>query len=258
MQQQIAARVAHVPDVAQPKRGGRPRYLLTGLLRCEECGSGFHSLGSGDRFGCSGRHHRGAATCGNALRASAAVLEARVLGAIREQILVPELALYVVEKTLEKLRARRESGDLAKLRQELAQASAEVARLVAIAAEVPDVPELVARLKLAHHERAAMVARLRAAEVAIPDGADLRAAVERRLADLGAELASERGREVLHALFRGDRLTVRPDIDACFRIDGTAWLRLPVHEGPARVDQDSGRVHGVVAGGGFEPPTSGL
>ena len=54
--------------------------------------------------------------CSNTLSVSAAALEARVLGAIRKQILVPEHVLYVVEKALERLRARQESGELATLR----------------------------------------------------------------------------------------------------------------------------------------------
>ncbi len=64
----------------------RRRHLLSGLLECAECGGAFHALYRGT-FGCSWRRDRGPEVCGSALRVDGEELHARVLGAIREQIL---------------------------------------------------------------------------------------------------------------------------------------------------------------------------
>jgi hypothetical protein len=245
-----AGTVQHVP---RSERGGRARHMLTGLLRCEECGSGFHALGGSGRFGCSGRKFRGPATCSNAVSVPAAELEARVLGAIRDQILVPEHVLYLVAKAVDRLREQREGGDVVKLRDDLAKANAEVSRLVALAAEVPDVPELAARLKSVQRERTQITAELRGAEVLIPDPVELRELVEQRLDDLRASLDSDRVRDALHELFRSDRIKVRPDAEAGFRIGGIGWLRLPVNERAARVGEDFRAALQDGSGGALRP-----
>ena len=76
--------------------------------------------------------------------------------------------------------------------------------------------------------------------------------------DLRAGLGGspERGRGILRALLGGERIRVAPDSERDFRLEGTFCLE--VETGTARDRQASERFHEVVAGGGFEPPTSGL
>jgi hypothetical protein len=64
-----------------------------------------------------------------------------------------------IPRTETDLRTRQSSGELATLREELVRANAEVARLVALAAEIPDLVELGARLKELQRERGVLKAR---------------------------------------------------------------------------------------------------
>ena len=66
----------------------------------------------------------------------------------------------------------------------------------------------------------------------------MRPLVEKQLAELSAVLEIDLGPDLLHALFRGERLNVRPDDEAGFRVEGTAWLRFPLRERAARVSDD--------------------
>jgi hypothetical protein len=89
-------------------------------------------------------------------------------------------------------------------------------------------------VKALQRERGVLKARLRAAEIAIPDADTLRPLVEQQFAELAA--VTDLGRDAIHALFRGERTSVRADAAAGFRVEGTAWLRFPANERAARVD----------------------
>jgi site-specific DNA recombinase len=81
---------------ARPARQRRrPTRLFSGLLKCGECG-GTVTIITGDRWGCSNRKETG--TCSNNRVTSNSVIEKRVLGAMREQLMDPELvSAYVRE-----------------------------------------------------------------------------------------------------------------------------------------------------------------
>jgi hypothetical protein len=62
---------------------------------------------------------------------------------------------------------------------------------------------------------------------------------------------------VLGALLRGNRITIHQALEGRdYRIEGVAELTLEAHT-PGR-HETTGRMFSVVAGEGFEPPTSGL
>jgi hypothetical protein len=63
------------------------------------CGSFFDLHGTG-MLGCGWRRDRGPEVCSNELRIGTAKVEERLLGAIRDQILVPEEVVRVVERAL--------------------------------------------------------------------------------------------------------------------------------------------------------------
>src|SRR5262249_62074671 len=56
-------------------------------------------------------------------------------------------------------------------------------------------------------------------------------------------------RRALRELFRDERLSVGPDPERGFRVEGTAWLSVALKERTARTSQDLGRFTGRVAGG---------
>lgn len=90
----------------------RPRYLLSGLLKCAECGGNFIVTGK-DRFSCSTRRRKG--TCSCKLSISHRSIDDRVLAGLKERLVTPQLiATFVKEFQSEckrrqiELRANRE------------------------------------------------------------------------------------------------------------------------------------------------------
>src|SRR5262245_7428260 len=88
-------------------RGGKPKRLLASLLVCAECGGAVFDLKGRGEARCSWRANRGPATCSNDVRVPVADLEARVLGAIREQLLAPSVLDYIADRALALLEERR-------------------------------------------------------------------------------------------------------------------------------------------------------
>ncbi len=76
-------------DIVRPNlnQSHRPKYLLSGLLKCGACG-GPYSIIQKNRYGCSHRRTRG--TCENALRITGSDAENRVLAAIGKYLRDPE------------------------------------------------------------------------------------------------------------------------------------------------------------------------
>ena len=66
----------------------RARYLLSGLTRCGVCGGGF-SMISATHVGCSTARNKG--TCSNRVAIKRAELEERVLGALKNKLMDPQL-----------------------------------------------------------------------------------------------------------------------------------------------------------------------
>ncbi|WP_283234947.1 recombinase family protein [Rhodobacter capsulatus] len=79
----LTERVAN-PDGPKIERGHRPRYLLSGLLTCGCCGSGYIMI-SDSRLGCAAARNSG--TCANRKTIKRTDVEARVLGGLRTQLI---------------------------------------------------------------------------------------------------------------------------------------------------------------------------
>ena len=69
-------------------RAHRRRFLLSGLLVCGCCGAGYTIMAK-DRYGCAGRRSKG--TCTNDRTISRQEIEARILKALKQNLLTPEL-----------------------------------------------------------------------------------------------------------------------------------------------------------------------
>lgn len=67
---------------------GKRRYLLTGLLRCGECGQRFQ-MTNARRYQCASHHQGGAAACGVGLSVLRDRLEQRVMERIEFELLAP-------------------------------------------------------------------------------------------------------------------------------------------------------------------------
>ena len=88
----------------------RPRYLFSGLAICGVCGSGY-SIVSPGRLGCSAARNKGETVCSNHATIARADLEGRVLHALSEHLMDPELVrVFCEEFTAEMNRLRAEAG----------------------------------------------------------------------------------------------------------------------------------------------------
>jgi site-specific DNA recombinase len=127
----------------RPERGLPSKYLLSGLVRCAECGSSMIASSVGHGSGktrrlvriylCNYRNHRGPTACSNSYRPPHETLDNAVLTAIERQVLTPEVVKAAVKRAIEMLKARTtaKTDRPAHLRRALAQIDAERDRWMA-------------------------------------------------------------------------------------------------------------------------------
>jgi site-specific DNA recombinase len=129
----VKARQAQLALGKQPGQGfwdrRRPRYLLSGLLKCGCCGGGY-SIISAKLLGCSTARNKG--TCSNRLNIRRDTLERIVLDALRENLMDP--ILFEAFAAAFNDEVKRTRGDDAARRQELdrklASTNQKIGRLV--------------------------------------------------------------------------------------------------------------------------------
>lgn len=124
-------------SVDRPERARRPKRLLSGLVVCGCCRGPMIAAGPGGRYMCSARRERGVDVCANGRSAKAEDLDARVIAAVRDQLLHPD----VVEAAVREFHAeyQRLAGarlkDRARLERDLAEVGRRADRLVDQVAE---------------------------------------------------------------------------------------------------------------------------
>lgn len=211
---------------------GASKHLLSGLLKCAECGGSVFVLDRGGRYGCSWHRDRGPAVCPN-------------------RVTVPRAEL---ERALEIVRASAAPSDQEGAKQPLAELGAQIARLVRLAEAAGDVDDIGGRIAALRRERDDLATCLRAPTAEL-DGPRLRELIHAELDRMHWWLSApgSGGREVLRALLGGERMGFGPDAELTVRVEGAFEVRLDVdgQRGAAHFDQ-------VVAGTGFEPVTFGL
>lgn len=89
------ARRTRTNDPARLHQGNRSRHLLSGRIKCGECGASF-TLASRDYYACAGRRERG--TCGNTVTVRVAPLEAVVLATLQNDLFTPARARIFVDE----------------------------------------------------------------------------------------------------------------------------------------------------------------
>ncbi|WP_246033037.1 recombinase zinc beta ribbon domain-containing protein [Falsirhodobacter xinxiangensis] len=109
----------------------KPRFLLTGLVKCGCCGGGFSTIGK-DRFGCSNSRNKGTSVCSNRTGISRQELEGRILTALSDRLMDPDLVkVFADEYVAERNRlAARHTDDRAVKEKELAKVIEEQDALV--------------------------------------------------------------------------------------------------------------------------------
>lgn len=77
------------------RSGGKPKYLLSGLLRCKVCGA-HYVIADARSYACSG--HNDGEACSNHIRVRRTSIERVLLDPIREQLLLPERQARMVKE----------------------------------------------------------------------------------------------------------------------------------------------------------------
>ena len=242
----------------------RPRHLLSGLVKCAECGGGFVVVAD-TRLGCA--RQREAGTCGNRHRITVAELQRRVLGGLTTQLLSPEaVSLLVREYHLERERRRRDGARSRQLlERKLRQAEAAVERLVAVLADGgADFVDLRQALASKILERDTARAEL-GEDDAVPVialhpqiAAAYRDRIERLTAGLVSGETSDAVKESIRALV--DQVLVRPMPDGRLEIEviGSFDSAIALAHGRPPPKRGTALALAMVAEEGLEPPTPGL
>ncbi len=124
----------------------RPRYLLSGLMKCGECGASFTKYGT-NRFACTGMRDRGACTNRQTVRGDD--VECAILEGLKSRLLEPQLfEEFAREFTAEVNRQRSDAAHgTAELRRKIDRLDVQIARLVEAIITGADAKSLNSKLK---------------------------------------------------------------------------------------------------------------
>ncbi len=125
-----ARRTQHQYTLSGGTRGSRPKYLLTGLLRCGECDANYVVTMKHPKqhvYGCAGHKERGVAVCGNGRTVRRDVIETLTLNYVFKDLFAPHRIAYLSAAVDEAYaRAMAEPNTLVQEREQaLAQARAD-------------------------------------------------------------------------------------------------------------------------------------
>ena len=76
--------------------GRKPKRLLSGLMKCCQCGSAMTLKGA--KYTCSGHYDRGRSTCSNSKIIAATTVERRVLAGVKTHLVSPEAIAMAVKR----------------------------------------------------------------------------------------------------------------------------------------------------------------
>jgi site-specific DNA recombinase len=85
------------------RRGRLPRYLLSGLLTCQQCGGAFRCV-NGREYGCASHRDGGEAGCTNGVRVRIDLVERKLLDKLAEEMLSPEGVALLERRVREHMR----------------------------------------------------------------------------------------------------------------------------------------------------------
>lgn len=141
----------------------RNRHLFSGLIKCAECGGGY-SIVSKDTFGCSTVKNKG--TCKNPARMTRTELETRVLNALRNHLMTPDLFKeFCEEYTREINRLRMEAtGELHAQRAELKNVEAQIEKMIQAIMDGFYSPSMKEKMPVLEARKAELIQTLETAE----------------------------------------------------------------------------------------------
>ncbi len=145
----------------------RPKYLLSGLMKCGVCGSSYTKYGQ-NRFACAAVHDRG--TCSNRLTIRGDEVEATILDGLKSRLLQPDLfeefAREFIVEINRKLMA--DSASTERTRLELDRINRQIARLVEAVANGADARAFNEKIKELEAARVRLEAAIGVASASQP------------------------------------------------------------------------------------------
>jgi site-specific DNA recombinase len=235
-------------------------HLLTGFLRCAECGgpltivAGYHKART-SRYGCSNHANRGDSVCKNDLRESEEQIQQRLLSKLQDAVLSKEAVEFAIEEFGRQLQAQLSSvsSKLDADRERKAVLEAELGRLWAVVASGSEFQSLRAQIAQRDAELREITDRtLSPGPGSVEaDLAEIRTFVTKSLRDLPGLLNQDTSAARAWLAQHVSKITMTPTQG----IDGKRFYRA---SGEWDLLGATERQIGVIAGGGFEPPTFGL
>jgi DNA invertase Pin-like site-specific DNA recombinase len=145
----------------------RPRYLLSGLMKCGACGASYTKYGQ-HRFGCSAARDR--ATCTNHLTIRGDEIELSILAGLKERLMEPALfEEFAREFTAEMNRQRSAlASEKRTLQGELERVTKQIDKLVDAIIEGANALAVNAKLNVLEGQKAALEDKLAATADAEP------------------------------------------------------------------------------------------
>jgi DNA invertase Pin-like site-specific DNA recombinase len=163
---QVATRHA-IAKTGQLGAANRPRYLFSGLTKCGVCGAGF-ILGSAHRLTCFGAREQG--VCSNRLTIRREEVEQRVLTALQDKLMRPDLFEDFCDeftREMNRLRMAQRAG-LAAAERELEQVRAGIRDVIEAVKAGLMGPELKLEMDRLQARKEALLAQLAAADALPP------------------------------------------------------------------------------------------
>lgn len=214
-QARLKASKSKYAGTRKDQRGAPTRYLMSGILVCDECGSvmTLHGGGRGRRYyRCDARAKRG--TCENPISVREDLARERTLTELRRLLTTADTISYVRDRLVERFADRDRSSrlDADRARGELAKVEEKVRRLVQFISEGGDSKAIAAELKSLEARTADLQQALAAAQaerrapVPLPT-VDL---IVRRVLDIHGALQRDpvAGREALRSLLVGGEIRI--------------------------------------------------
>jgi site-specific DNA recombinase len=239
----------------------RPKYLLSGLLRCGACGGAYTKINA-NLFGCATARNKG--TCNNRVNIRRDAIEQIVLKGLKQRLMDPELFRAFVEefaREFNRLRAA-EGNEVERSKAELAAIERRLRKIVdAIADGVParTLKEELLTLEARQDELRAFLARPEPDRTLVHPG--LAEIYRRKIAALHEALEDEATRDEAMELIRSliEAIVLVPDQGSLkVEVRGELAAILAYGEGrkkPGRMDRAFAEQIKMVAGVGFEPTT---
>jgi DNA invertase Pin-like site-specific DNA recombinase len=244
----------------------RPKYLLSGLLRCGVCGGGM-SMANHDRYGCSTARNKG--TCSNKLKIPRSKIENAVIAALQDELMDEELCQVFCEEYARHSNQLRieKNAKISSLQAELSRLEAGRKRIIeAIKSGVPgaDVKDEMIAIGDRRREVEALLETMEEAPVLLHPNMAHRYREE--IGQLTQALNREESRSEAAQLMRSliERIVLTPNEDGTdLNIDlfgDLAGVLTMARKGEKPLDFSDLENLGLklVAEEGLEPPTRGL